>query len=133
MGLNSPPSLVKPTFLTTYYMFFIIFCLWDELELDIMLSGLICIECRIEEENQGIFANTNVKNQMGQGRRIVGRKSSSVTYTPFEYSSIHHTSLECKQPSHEDYKAVEQMRDKELVYLEFKNRASLILRNSSGT
>jgi len=67
-----------------------------------MPGGLICIECRIEGENQGIFANTNVKNRMGQGRRIVGGKSSSFTYTPLEYSSIHDTSLECKQPSHED-------------------------------
>jgi len=60
-----------------------------------MPSGLICIECRIEGENQGIFANTKVKTRMGQGRGIVGGKSSSFTYPPFEYSSIHHTNSKC--------------------------------------
>ena len=56
---------------------------------------------------------------MGQGREIVGGKSSSFTPPSFEYSSINHTSTEYKQPSHEDQKAVEQVTVKELVYLEF--------------
>jgi len=67
-----------------------------------MLSGLICSECEIKGENQGISAKTKVKTRMGQGRWIVGGKSSSFTTSPFEYSSIHHISLECKQPNHED-------------------------------
>jgi len=67
-----------------------------------MPSGLICIECRIKGENQGILAKTKVKTQMGQGRGIVVGKSSSFTSTPFKYSSIYHTSSKHKQPSHED-------------------------------
>ena len=70
---------------------------------------------------------------MGQGRDIVGGKSSSFTPPSFEYSSINHTSSEYKQPSHEDQKAVKQVIVKELVYLESGSRASLDLRNSLGT
>ena len=70
---------------------------------------------------------------MGQGRDIVGGKSSSLTPPSFEYSSINYTSLEYKQPSHEYQKAVEQVTVKELVYLEFGSQASLYLRKSLGT
>ena len=48
---------------------------------------------------KGILAKSLVKTQMGQGRGIIGGKSSSFTTPPFEYSSI---SSECKQPNHED-------------------------------
>jgi len=68
MAVNSPPSLVKSTFLITYYMFLIIFCLWGELEFDIMFYGLICIECKIKGENQEFLAKTKVKTRMGQGK-----------------------------------------------------------------
>lgn len=60
-----------------------------------MPSGLMCIECRFVRENQGILARLKAETRMGQGREIVADKSSS-----FEYSSINHTSLEYKQPSH---------------------------------
>jgi len=56
---------------------------------------------------------------MGQGREIVGGKSSSFTPPPFKYSFINPTFSECKQPSHEDEKAAEKVIDKELVHLKF--------------
>jgi len=62
---------------------------------------------------------------MGQGRGIIGGKSSSFTTHPFKYSSI---SSECKQPNHEDYKATEQVKEKAPVYVEFGSSTSLILR-----
>jgi len=71
------------------------------------------------KENQGILARLKAETQMGQGREIVGGKSSSFTPPSFEYSSINHTSLEYKHPSHEDQKAVEQLIVKELVHHEF--------------
>ena len=70
---------------------------------------------------------------MGQGREIVGGKSSSFTPPPFEYSSINHTSSKHNKPSHEDQKIAKQVIDKELVHLEFGSQASLDLRNSLGT
>jgi len=53
-----------------------------------MPSGLKCIECRFEEENQGILAKTKVETRMEHERGIVGGKSSSFTSPPFKYSSI---------------------------------------------
>lgn len=41
-----------------------------------MPSGLICIKCRFERENRGILARLRFETQMGQGREIVGGKSS---------------------------------------------------------
>jgi len=84
-----------------------------------MASGLICIECGFGRENQGILARLRFETRMGQGREIVGGKSSSFTPPPFKYYSINHTSSECKQPSHEDQKAAEKVIDKELVHLNF--------------
>ena len=98
-----------------------------------MPSGLICIECRFGRENQGILERLRFENQMGQGRDILGDKSSSFTPSPFKYSSINHTNSECKQPSHEDQKAAEQVIDKELVHLKFGSRASIYLRKLLGT
>ena len=84
-----------------------------------MPSGIICIECRFVRENKGILARLNVETLMGQGREIVGGKSSSFTPPSFKYSSINHTRSEYKQPSHKDQKVAEQVTIKELVYLEF--------------
>ena len=70
---------------------------------------------------------------MGQGREVVGGKSSSFTPPSFKYSSINHTNSEYKQPSHEYQKAVEQVTVKELVYLKFGSRGPLDLRNSLET
>jgi len=84
-----------------------------------MPSGLICIECKFVRENQGILARLRAETRMGQGREIVGGKSSSFTSPSFEYSSINHTSSEYKQTSHEDQKAFEQVIVKELVHLKF--------------
>ena len=83
------------------------------------------IECRFVRENQGVLARLRAETQMRQGREILGCKSASFTPSPFEYSSINQTSSECKQPSHEDQKAAEQVIDKDLVNLEFGSRASL--------
>ena len=94
-----------------------------------MLSELICIECRFGRENQGILARLRFETRMGQGRDVVGGKSSSFTLPAFGYSSINHTSSECKKPSHEDQKVAEKVIDKELVHLNFGSRASLNLRN----
>ena len=41
-----------------------------------MPSELICIECRFGRENQGILVRLRFETQMGQGREIVGGKSS---------------------------------------------------------
>ena len=98
-----------------------------------MPSGLMCIECRFVRENQGLLAILRVEIQMGQGREILGGKSSSFTPPSFEYSSINHTSLKYKQPSHEDQKATKQVKVKELFHLEFGSQASLYLRNSLET
>lgn len=98
-----------------------------------MPSELICIECRFGRENGGILVRLRFETRIGQGREIVGGKSSSFTPPPFEYSSINPTSSECKQPSHEDQKASKQVIDKELVHLVFGCRASLILRKLLGT
>jgi len=68
-------------------------------------------------ENQEILGRLKVETRMGQGREIVGGKSSSFTPSSFEYSSINHTILEYKKQSHEDQKAVEQEIVKELVHL----------------
>jgi len=65
---------------------------------------------------------------MGQGREILGAKSSPFTPSSFKYSSMNHTSSEYKQPSHEDQNATKKVIVKELVHLEFGNRASLDLR-----
>ena len=70
---------------------------------------------------------------MGQGREIVGGKSSSFTPPSFKYSSINHTISEYKQQSHEDEKESKQVDVKAPVYLEFGSRASLILRKSLET
>ena len=59
---------------------------------------------------------------MGQGRDIVGGKSSSFNPLSFEYSSINHTSSEYKQLSHEDQKVAEQVIVKELVHLELGDK-----------
>lgn len=64
------------------------------------------------------MARLRDETQMGQGRDIVGSKSSSFTPPWFEYSSINHTSSEYKQPSHEDQKEIEKVIVKELVHLE---------------
>ena len=93
----------------------------------------MCIECRFVRENQGILARLKAKTQMGQGIEILGGKSSSFTPPSFEYSSINHTSLEYKHPSHGDQKASKQVIVKELVHLEFGSRPSLDLRNSLWT
>ena len=69
---------------------------------------------------------------MGQGREIVGGKYSSFTPPSSKYSSINHTNIEHKQPSHENQKAVEQVIVKDLVDLEFGSRASLDLRKVIG-
>jgi len=98
-----------------------------------MPSGLICIECRVGREKQGILAILRFETRMGKGREIVGGKSSSFTPPPFKYSSINHTISECNQPSHEDQKETEQVIDKELVHLEFGSQASLDLRKLFGT
>ena len=67
-----------------------------------MPSGLIYIEYRFERENQWILARLRLETWMGQGREILGGKSSSFTPPSFKYSSINHTSSKYKQPSHED-------------------------------
>lgn len=90
-----------------------------------MPSGLICIECRFGRENQGNLGRLRFQTRMGQGRDILGGKSSSSTPPPFKYSSINHTTSECKHPSHEDRKVVKKVIDKELVNLEFGSQASL--------
>ena len=98
-----------------------------------MPSGLMCIECRFVREKQGILARLRDDTQMGQGREIVGGKSSSFTPPSFRYSSINHTSLEYKQPSHEDQKAAEHVTVKKLVYLQFGSQASLYIRKELET
>ena len=98
-----------------------------------MPSGLICIECTFGRENQGILERLRFETWMGQGREIVGGKSSSFTPPPFAYSSTNHTSSECNQPSHEDKKAIEKVIDKELFHLEFGSQSSLYLTKSLGT
>ena len=70
---------------------------------------------------------------MRQGGDIVGGRSSAITPPSFKYSSINHTSLEYKEPSHGDQKAAEQVTVKELAYLEFVILASLDLRKSLET
>ena len=70
---------------------------------------------------------------MGQGREIEGGKCSSFTPPSFKYSSINHINSEYKQPSHEDQKAAEQVKIKDLVQLKFGSRASLDLRKSLET
>jgi len=75
-----------------------------------MPSGLMCIECNFVRENQRILARLRSKTWMGQGREIVGGKSSSFTTPSFEYSSINHTSSNYKKPSHEDQKAAKQVQ-----------------------
>ena len=98
-----------------------------------MPSGLICIECRFGTKNQEILASLRFETRMGQGREIVGGKSSSFTLPSFEYSFINHISSKSKQPSHEDQKEVEQVIVKELLHLKFGRQASLDLRKSLGT
>ena len=93
-----------------------------------MPSGLVCIECKFVRENQGILARLKAETWMGQGREIVGGKSSWFTPPSFEYPSINHTSSEYKQTSHGYQKEAEQVTVKELVYLEFGRWASLYLR-----
>ena len=48
-----------------------------------MPSELICIECKFGRENQGILERIRFETRMGQGREIVGGKSSSFTPPPF--------------------------------------------------
>lgn len=81
------------------------------------------------ERKSGNFARLKVETRMGQGRDIVGGKSSSFTPPSFEYSSINHTSSEYKQKIHGDQKTTEKVIVKELVHLKFGSRASLDLRN----
>ncbi len=49
-----------------------------------MPSGLICIECGFGRETQGILARLRFETRTGQGRDIVGGKSSSFNPPPFE-------------------------------------------------
>ena len=98
-----------------------------------MPSGLMCIKCRSVRENQGILARLKAETQTGQGREIVGGKSSSFNPPSFEYSSINHTSSEYNQRSHRDQKEIEKVTTKELVYLDFGSLAYLDLRKLLAT
>ena len=79
-----------------------------------------------------ILARLKPETRLGQGREIVGGKSSSFSPPSFKYSSINHTISEYKKPSHEDQKEIEKVIVKQLCYLEFGSQASLDLRKSLG-